>query len=169
MTQNKFNWEDADINKLKPYLKNSLFEGIIGRQEFIILVEADVIDKNNTVLIAIHDPDTESHSSEYLVGFQDVLEIKFWDVEETIGSYNPINMLQGKLIREFIMKNKHSKFLVHCYAGMSRSAGVACAVECLLNYGGDIYNYSASTSEVKNFDRYHPNYKVFDAIMGRDN
>ncbi len=167
-TPDGFNWEDFDLDVLKPYLKNDLFEGIIGKQEFILLSEADVVDKSNTVVIAIHDPDAEFHNPKDVKGFKDVLEMKFWDVEEPIGRITPITSEQGKEIKEFIEKNKESKFLIHCHAGMSRSAGVACAVECIVNEDSNVYYYSTGHSDVKDFSRYHPNYKVFDVIMGRD-
>ena len=164
-TPDDFNWDNFQLNSLKPYLKNDLFEGIVGKQEFILLSEADVIDRHNTVLIAIHDPDADNHNPEHLTGFKDVLEIKFWDIEEQIGNYKPLSDEQGKLLFDFITKHKNSKFLVHCHAGMSRSAGVACAIECIVYENGNKYYYSTSHSDVKSFSRYHPNYTVFDKII----
>ena len=164
-TPENFNWEDFSLDTLKPYLKNELFEAIVGKAEFILLEEAGVIDKENTVLIAIHDPDAANHNPENIKGFKDVLEIKFWDIEESFASYKPITAEQGKEIREFIEANKTSKFLIHCHAGMSRSAGVACAVECIVNFDGVPYYYQTGSSEVKAFNRYHPNFTVFDAIV----
>ena len=160
-----FNWDDFDLKSLKPYLKNDLFEGIIGKEEFILLDEDDALDRSNTVVIAIHDPDAPNHNPKNLQGFKDTLEMKFWDIEEGIGNYNPITDEQGLEIREFIEKNKTSKFLIHCHAGMSRSAGVACAVECIVNFDGVPYYYQTGSSDVKSHPRYHPNFVVFDTIM----
>jgi len=167
-TPDDFNWDDFSLDVLKPYLKNDLFEGIVGKQEFILLSEEDVIDKANTVLIAIHDPDAQLHKPEHISGFKDVLELQFWDIEEQIGSYKPLSKEQGQNIFDFIKKNKDSKFLVHCHAGMSRSAGVACAIECIVNEDGNDYYYATSHSDVKAFNRYHPNYTVFDKIIKKD-
>jgi len=164
-TPDNFNWDNFELDSLKPYLKNDLFEGIIGKAEFILLEEADMLDRTNTVVIAIHDPDKPNHNPENLKGFKDVFEIKFWDIEEQIGNYKPITNKQGKEIRDFIESNKNSKFIIHCHAGMSRSAGVACAVECIVNFDGVPYYYQTGTSEVKSFSRYHPNFVVFDVIM----
>jgi len=150
---------------LRNYLKNDLFEGIIGCNEYITLYEADYIDKFNTVLISIHDPDSDIHPDEKVQGFKDVLQIQFWDVEDTIGNYTVIDKEQGKVIKDFIEKNKDKRFLVHCAAGQSRSAGVACAVECIVNFNGDDYAYKTGSSDVKGHERYSPNPAVYDAII----
>jgi len=151
--------------RLENYLKNDLFEGIIGKQDYLNLYNEDVIDKFNTVLISIHDPDSMVHPESKLQGFKDVLQIQFWDVEDDIGKYVVISDEQGKIIRDFIEKNKNSKFLIHCAAGQSRSAGVACAVECIVNFDGDKYAYQTGSSDVKKHERYSPNLAVFDAII----
>ena len=47
--------------KLEAYLKNDLFEGIIGKLDYLNLYNNDVIDKENLVLIAIHEPGHLGH------------------------------------------------------------------------------------------------------------
>lgn len=49
------------------------------------------------------------------------------------------------------------KFLIHCETGLSRSAGVALAVEKLV---GNIENIE----KIKSHKRYRPNMKVFHSI-----
>jgi predicted protein tyrosine phosphatase len=152
-------------------VQNDLFEGIMGQHEFkeyhkLLSTE----DRKKLVLISITEPEA---SAPYMsvddptstIGFHDVLEIKFWDVEYKIGKYEPLTWEQGKIIRDFIVKNKDKKFLIHCRAGVSRSAGVGCAVECLVNHDGDVYNYYLSKSDIKNMPRYDPNLTVFDRIV----
>ena len=73
---------------IKPYLKNNLFEGIVSKEEYLIMYNEDVLDKFNTVLISIHDPNRAIHSPEKVQGWSDVLQIQFWDIEEDIGDYN---------------------------------------------------------------------------------
>ena len=46
--------------------------------------------------------------------FADVLELKFWDVEEDIGNYKIITDEQAKQIYDFIIKNKDKEFLINC-------------------------------------------------------
>jgi predicted protein tyrosine phosphatase len=152
-------------HRLENYLKNELFEGIIGKMDYLTLYDAETLDKFNTVLISIHDPSSMLHPDTKLQGFADVLQIQFWDIEEALGNYNPITAEQGKEIYNFIEKNKDCKFLVHCAAGQSRSAGVACAVECIVNFYGNVYEYQTGYSAVKSHPRYSPNYTVFDTIV----
>jgi predicted protein tyrosine phosphatase len=149
---------------IQSYLKNNLFEGITGKNEFLTLLANDAIDVSNSVLIAIHEPNRAIHDRNIVSKFQDVLQIQFWDIEESFPGYETITKLQALTIRNFILKNKDKKFFVHCLAGVSRSAGVACAIECLLLNNGDVYSYKTSNSDVKNHKRYFPNWKVFDEI-----
>jgi len=151
--------------RLEAYLKNDLFEGIIGKMDYLNLYNNDFIDKFGTVLIAIHEPTGMVHPSIKTEGFDDVLQINFWDIENEFGNYKPITKEQGLEMREFITKNKDKRFLVHCAAGQSRSAGVACAVECIVNFNGDAYAYGTGSSAVKSHERYSPNYVVFDKII----
>ena len=139
-------------------------DAIIGIDEF--RDHTRTFDKDNLVLIAILDPDTESHELDLIDGYKDVIQAKFWDVEEGIGKYTPITDEQGKELREFILKNKDSKFLIHCHAGVSRSAGVAMAVDCLLSHNGDKHDYSMFPCPITNHYRYSPNYVVYDAVVG---
>jgi predicted protein tyrosine phosphatase len=154
-----------DGRTIKPYLKNDLFEGIVSWEEYLLMYNADVLDKFNTVLISIHDPNRAIHPESKVMGFDDVLQMQFWDVESQIGRYHPLTDEQGTEIREFIEKNKDKRFLIHCAAGVSRSAGVGCAVECIVNFDGDDYGYKTGHSDIKPHDRYFPNFTVYDAIV----
>jgi len=153
-------------HRLGNYLKNDLFEGVIGKMDYLTLYNADALDKFNTVLISIHDPNSLLHPDAKLQGFTDVLQIQFWDIEEAFGNYAPITKEQGTEIRNFIERNSDKKFLIHCAAGQSRSAGTACAVECIVNFNGSRYDYGTGSSDVKSHPRYSPNLTVFDAIIG---
>jgi predicted protein tyrosine phosphatase len=159
-----FDWDNR-MSSIKPYLKNDLFEGIVGWEEYLIMYNADVLNKSNTVLISIHDPDKAVHPDSKVEGFHDVLQIKFWDIETPIGNYDIIEPEQGKELRDFIEKHKDKRFLIHCAAGMSRSAGVGCAVECIVNFDGDDYGYKTGHSDIKAHDRYSPNPTVYNMII----
>ena len=147
------------------FIQNDLFFGVFGKDEYLTLNKRNEIDKDNLVLISIHDPDQKIHSLTDVQGFDDVLQIQFWDLEESIANYEIITSEQGQEIREFILKNKNKRFLVHCAAGISRSAGVACAIECLVDFDGINYNYKTSNSDVKSHWRYSPNWTVYDKII----
>jgi len=167
----EFDFCDNNNPSLKPHINNEDFVGIVGRGEFKLLVEHTDIDRANTVCICIFDPDRSHHDDELLEGFADVLQIRFWDVEEAIGRIKPITAEQGLIIRKFIEKHKDKRFLIHCEAGMSRSAGVGQAVECIKHFDGNVFHFRTGFSAISEFSkktgRYHPNLTVFDAIMSR--
>lgn len=146
---------------------------IISREEFLKIHNS--LDKHNLCLISISEPlgvdkynDTEL-SDEIVKDFKASLRVKFWDIEEDIGNYKVISDRQAKQIQDFIIENKDSKFIIHCKAGQSRSAGVGKAVECIKNFGtGDQAKYYYQTgfnSDIDNCKRYSPNLTVFDKIV----
>ena len=144
--------------------------GIISNPEYLEVYNKDLIpDKANVTLIAIHDTDKNPHPDFKVEGFHDVLQMNFWDTErDSDPKHPPITKEQGKEIKDFILKNKDTKFLIHCAAGMSRSAGVGMALECLLNCNGSPYEFSLSPSDVSAHPRYSPNLTVYDAIVKDD-
>jgi predicted protein tyrosine phosphatase len=154
-----------------PVIQNDLFEGIMSKNEFLeYQTGLSLKDRENIVLISISEPDNSEYVSDNkvtVVGFHDVLEIKFWDVEEAVGKYTPLTDKQGVKIRNFIKKNKDKKFLIHCKAGQSRSAGVGLAVECLVNFNGSRYDYRTGKTDIFDYVRYSPNLTVFDKIIGK--
>jgi len=149
---------------LKSYLKNKDFIGITSREEFLLLHNNGLIPTDICV-IAMHDPDIPHHHRDVLEMYHESLSIRFWDVEEPIGKYTPLTDDQANLIRKVIERNKDKQFFIHCMAGQSRSAGVACAIECIKHFDGDVYNYKTGYSAVKDHPRYSPNWIVFDKIM----
>lgn len=148
-------------------VRTKLFAGIIGWDEYLAVYNKGHLEnKEDMVLIAIHNPPDAEHPDSKIQGFHDVIQMKFWDTEEGWhDSYPPISEEQGKEIREFIEKHKDKQFLIHCSAGMSRSAGVGRAVECIVNYDGNIYNYKIGDSDIMKNPRYTPNKTVFDRIL----
>jgi predicted protein tyrosine phosphatase len=142
-------------------------------------IEIQHIDSTGCVLISITDPDSDYIGITIREKYDDVLNIQFFDVtENTFVQINstskllrePLTFEQGRVIKEFILKNKDKKFAIHCSAGISRSAAVGCAINCLLDCNGDIYEYQTGYScAVKKHNRYHPNKTVFDRIIGVGN
>jgi len=149
------------------YIQNEIFAGVVSKQECLDLILQYTIDYKTTVLISIRNPGDETIEDNLIEEFKDTLFIDFWDIEESSGDYKIITKEQGKTINDFINKNKDSKFLVHCEAGQSRSAGVGLAVECIVNYNGNVYSYRTGHSDIKEYKRYSPNLTVFDTIMER--
>lgn len=155
-------------------ISTSTIEAIISRKEIIGLIDNNKLDKENLVLISISEPVQEGYEDEALTdsqvqGFKDSLRVKFWDIEEDFGNYKVIPAEIAKQIQEFILKNIDNRFIVHCRAGQSRSAGVGRAIECLKFFGiGEEAKYQYKTSfnsEIQDHSRYSPNLVVFDAVV----
>ena len=101
----------------------------------------------------------------YYNNFGEFLNVRFWDVTERIGEYDILSADTAKEIAEYIEQHRNKQFLIHCVAGMSRSAGVGMAIECVVLYGGNKYYYSLSGGDIQNHMRYHPNLVVYDKIL----
>jgi predicted protein tyrosine phosphatase len=138
------------------------------------LIENNKLDKSNLVLISISEPVIEGYEDEqltddYINGFKDVLRVKFWDIEEDSCNYKIISDETARLIQQFILKNIDNRFILHCRAGMSRSAGVGRAIECIKFFGiGEKAKYEYKTSfnsEITAHSRYRSNLTVFDKIV----
>jgi predicted protein tyrosine phosphatase len=146
-------------------------EAIISRDEMQCAIYQNVIDKENLVLISIGEPGREETilTSDFVKDFKDVLQVEFWDIEEDFSEYKIIADEQAKLIQDFIIKNKDNRFIINCQAGISRSAAVGKAIECIKFFGiGEEakYNYLTSfNSEISAHSRYCPNLTVFDKIV----
>lgn len=149
-------------------VNNNILTGVVGRKEVELFVDNEEIDIANTVLISISDPDNEPIPLEIQNSFKKALDISFWDVEEGVGHYQPLSEENAKDLKNFILENKSNKFLVNCEAGMSRSAGVALAIECLIQHNGDKYSHQTSHSDLKEHPRYSPNFVVYDKILSQD-
>jgi len=101
----------------------------------------------------------------YKKRFFDVLSVSFWDVAEDLEFYKPINKKETNKIAKFIHKHKNSKkYIIHCSAGISRSAGVGMAIHCCLDFDGDINKFKKETCHIYNHKRYRPNEYVFEKI-----
>lgn len=164
--------DEAEVQRLNNQnvfsVQDELIRAIISRAEVEKYFKNNFNDLNfddKTVLISITDPDREFLPENILNMFNDTLSIQFWDIEEAICQYKPINKEKAIIIKEFILKNKDKNFIIHCEAGISRSAGVGLAVYCLINFKGDKYKFSISKNPIKEHFRYHPNLKVFDMIV----
>lgn len=143
---------------------------IVGREELQAKPYKDEIEYDNIpelpkdlVFISIADPgepfiQIDGH-------FKDILKLKFWDVEEKYGKYCPIHETQAKKIYDFILKNKDSRFLINCEAGISRSAGIGCAVEYLLRDKELYPKEQHLISKVRQHFRYDPNETVYKSIV----
>ncbi len=144
---------------------NEVILGVVGRREVQEVIDFYFGCVPDVSLISITDPDRPDLDVDKTL-FKNVLEIKFWDLEEDYCQYKTITPDQGATIRKFI--NENDIFLVHCEAGISRSAGVAKAIECIKWHNSDKYYASTNVPEdsIRNHTRYSPNNTVFDTVIG---
>jgi len=70
----------------------------------------------------------------------DILRLIFDDIDEHFEEeYNLFSINQAQQILEFIFKylNEIDLIIIHCHAGISRSAGVGCALSYIINQNDD--------------------------------
>jgi len=112
------------------------------------------------VWISIGDPDKPDAKVRQNELCRDVLRLKFDDCDETDDSeWVPMVPNQAKEIVDFVCKHKDEidMILVHCEAGISRSAGTAAALSIWLN--------DHDSGIAVGHPRYHPNTHVKSLIM----
>ena len=155
------------IHKTLASITTDKIIAIVGLDE---IDDVEVTDKEHSVLISITDPDSDQHiSDEVRSRYSEVLDVQFWDVITPTAKTPIIPDEIARKIRRFILNNRDKRFAFHCHAGVSRSAACAQAMECLVEFDGDIYAYQTShTSEIAKYWRYHPNYTVFLKVVGEE-
>lgn len=82
------------------------------------------------VVISINDPkrpDAIMPDDKYL---KDVARFKFHDIDEPIDDYVCMDIHQAYRMSQFIKEYEDKLIVIHCTAGLSRSAGVAMAIKC---------------------------------------
>ena len=137
---------DLEINSIQ----NSLFEAVFSKKE---LKENYLKFSNKAALIVISNPDNNSFKK--LNYFNDELYLSFFDTENN-GFYSNVPAQSIIALKEFILNNIHTKFVVCCEAGVSRSAGIAKAIEKLS--GKEI-------GSIDSFPRYRPNTLLFKKLI----
>ncbi len=149
-----------------------LFENVISRNELIL----DYKQYDYTAaLISLWTPgdwiDFQETEPEIIKSynkardyFETSIRQDFWDTEDNVPGYETISEEQALELVHFILDNRDRTFMIHCDAGQSRSAGVALAIECILNHAGNQFAFALSPS-FTDHERYSPNRRVFDKIM----
>lgn len=94
----------------------------------------------------------------------EVLHLQFHDLDRVVEGYSDhleTQMFQpshAKQVNDLVKRNKDVEaFVVHCDAGISRSAAVAAAV-----------SKSLTGEDASFFKRYHPNMRVYNMILNQD-
>lgn len=140
-------------------VKTDLIEAIISRKE---LINFHKIFSKDTVLISIYNPGENPINLNY---FDTEYYVAFWDSTTNRNNKPVIDKKIAKKIKKFILENKDKKFIINCEAGISRSAGLGFAIECLINCNGCPYTYGQTSSKIRSHKRYKPNLTVYDKII----
>ena len=112
--------------------------------------------KHKCAFISITDVFSEENRFDNNSNIVGVFKVQFDDVER--GENNCITEKQGKDILKFVMniKDKVDEVIVHCEAGVSRSAGVCAALMKIIN-GNDF--------EIFDNPRFCPNMTCYRTIL----
>lgn len=88
-----------------------------------------------TCIISINEPEANDGDARLAPEWFKVLRVRFWDVikesESVGGKIFPMTEEQAKEIATFIKENWDRSILVHCRAGISRSAGIVEVLQML--------------------------------------
>lgn len=93
---------------------------ILSQDEFENKILPIIGEFKNTFFISILDPgdeDLHERRSNYRTW-------KFYDIEQDINSYKAISFDQSREIFEFIKSHEDKNLIVHCHAGVARSAAI---------------------------------------------
>jgi len=113
---------------------------IMGRDE--LLYKCKSKDLNKCIVISINCPNNPTEiKNENII---DILKLEFHDIETPKENLVAMSVADGFKIKEFIEKYKNTvdSIIIHCTAGISRSAGIGCAIAMYLN-GSDDYLWAS--------------------------
>ncbi len=160
---------------MKPKLKFTTIqtkhiEAIVGRDEMKLAAFHDGrYNPKDFVLISIQNYDDEMKLKSSHKKFKRSIHLRINDVQEPTMNCGkmiyPIEPIQIKELVEFILKNKNEKFFIHCEWGVSRSAGIALAIECILSHRGNLDSLNRTDNPIANFWRYTPNLHIRDKLI----
>lgn len=112
-------------------------------------------------IISITDPDQGLNDfTEACIPEDKILRLQFHDINKVVGDWKLFNILDAQLILGFTERyiGIVDFFIVHCEAGISRSAGTAAALSKIYN-GTDEYIFSCG--------KYIPNMWVYQTILNK--
>lgn len=162
------NYNNLNFNSIKT--KN--IELIIGQDEFAtlsLLTKKEDLKEYNS--ISIYEPFESILPLELYENFNAHLILEFSDIRKdfremykdnkiSLDTYNELERDEIKnshldILRDFILNNKDKKFIINCYAGISRSAAIGYILEDILNK--DINDKELEQNKILSYWRYSPN------------
>lgn len=146
-------------------------EAIVSREEMELAAFHDGrYNPEDFVLISIQNPEDTTDFSAMQAEFKKHIHTRFNDVAEPEYNFDgklllPVEDSQLEEILDFILENRGERFFIHCEGGVSRSAGVGIALECILEYDGDRNSLSPKNNPIDAHWRYSPNRLVRDRLI----
>ncbi len=99
------------------------------------LVEVYEANVSDIVLISIETPDRVYREDDlHREKWKDSLVVQFHDIDREEDGLTAINTDHAQEIVDFILKHNGEEFIIHCDAGISRSAAVGLFMESRLDY-----------------------------------
>lgn len=173
---NQLNYKDyVELKFNSTQTKN--IELIIGQDEFTtlsLLTKKEDLKKYNC--ISIYEPFESILPIELYENFNAHLILEFSDIRRdfrkmykdnkiSLDTYDSLEKDEIKnshldILRDFILNNKDKKFIINCYAGISRSAAIGYILEDLLNK--DINEKEIEQNKILSHWRYSPNKMIIE-------
>lgn len=173
---NQLNYKDyIELKFNSTQTKN--IELIIGQDEFTtlsLLTKKEDLKKYNC--ISIYEPFESILPIELYENFNAHLILEFSDIRRdfrkmykdnkiSLDTYDSLEKDEIKnshldILRDFILNNKDKKFIINCYAGISRSAAIGYILEDLLNK--DINEKEIEQNKILSHWRYSPNKMIIE-------
>jgi predicted protein tyrosine phosphatase len=107
----------------------------------------------STRLISISSPGSSPLPPEVTERYSSTLVLQFYDEREIDGG-SPFTIEQARSLYDYLHTNAHTRYVIHCHAGISRSAAVALCVAV-------VRNDSPLFFEILTNDTFSPNTTVF--------
>lgn len=168
---NQLNYKDyIELKFNSTQTKN--IELIIGQDEFTtlsLLTKKEDLKKYNC--ISIYEPFESILPIELYENFNAHLILEFSDIRKdfrqmyqdnkiSLDTYDLLEKDEIKdshldILRDFILNNKDKKFIINCFAGISRSAAIGYILEDMLNK--DINEKEIEQNKILSHWRYSPN------------
>lgn len=173
---NQLNYKDYNELNFNS-IKTKNIELIIGQDEFTklsLLTKKEDLKEYN--IISIYEPFESILPLELYENFNAHLILEFSDIRKnfremykynkiSLDTYNELERDEIKdyhldILKDFILNNKDKKFIINCYAGISRSAAIGYILEDILNK--DINDKELEQNKILSYWRYSPNKMIIE-------
>jgi len=135
---------------------------ILSKQRFNFVIndnkitDDNVEEKNTTAFISIND--SKNDFSFFKFDHPNVLRLYFEDITQPLEDYKLFDINDAIKIIKFVENNKDKSYLVHCHAGISRSAAVGTFI--------NDYYHIMDKDEFKRLNSYiSPNWFIYEMLV----